>query len=125
MLQFVSFLLFSFVLYFIISFLQHVPFPPRVVFCKRSISSDRSRNCCRAKYIPLILSWATTINKFQGFQAGPSNHNLVRYIVADVSSREDELNRPGLLYVATSRAETLGNKDLPFECSSLFLRHQT
>ena len=97
-----------------------MPFPPCVVLCKRTISSDRSRNCCCAKYIPLIPSWATTINKFQGFQAGPSNHNLVHYIVADVGSCEDELNRPGLLYVATSRAEILGDKDSPFECSSLF-----
>ena len=53
------------------------------------------------------LSWATTINKFQGFKAGPTGNDPIKYVIADSGSKDDELNRPGLGYVASSQGKSM------------------
>ena len=67
------------------------------------------------------LSWATTINKFQGFEAGPSDNDPIKYVIADIGSKDDELNRPGLGYVASSRGKSLIlDANSSIELSSVF-----
>ena len=55
-----------------------------------------------------MLSWATTIHKFQGFEAGFQKHDTVNRIIADISNLQWEKLHPGTTYVVVSRARTLG-----------------
>ena len=70
---------------------------------------------CRRKYVPLILSYARTIHKFQGLTAGPVDEgkikNMYSTIICDPGDRSAEGRAPGLFYTAVSRATTLGNPD--------------
>ena len=72
--------------------------------------------CCKAVYCPLALSFAKTCHTFQGQSAGPVNQgqqpNAVNCVVVDPGNRRFESGAPGLLYMAVSRATTLG------DCSS-------
>ena len=93
--------------------------------CNRSLTSDKNRRCCCATFIPLKLSWATTINKFQGFEAGPTDNDPIKYVIADIGSKDDELNRPGLGYVASSRGKSMKlDANSSIESSSVFLWDQ-
>ena len=62
--------------------------------------------CCICKHCPLVLSWATTVHKFQGFEAGFDEDDTVNYIIADINNLTWE--SPGTAYVVTSRAKTIG-----------------
>eukprot|EP00957_Ditylum_brightwellii_P021092 1589462-Ditylum_brightwellii.AAC.1 len=53
----------------------HVPIPMCIVKCKH--------NCCAVKCCPLILAWASTIHRFQGFEAGPGPHDTVKHLLVD------------------------------------------
>lgn len=69
--------------------------------------------CCKAVYCPLALSFAKTCHTFQGQSAGPVNQgqqpNAVDRVVVDPGDRKFEGSNPGLLYMAVSRATTLGD----------------
>ena len=79
---------------------QHVPIAMHEQYCQRK--------CCTARFCPLELAYATTIHKFQGFEAGFDDGDTVKHIIADVSSLTHEKRCPGTAYVATSRARTIG-----------------
>ena len=79
---------------------KHVPIPMQEVTCKD--------NCCSATYCPLVLSWAMTVHKFQGFEAGFSDDDMVKYIIADMNDLLWEKNHAGTAYTVTSRAKTIG-----------------
>lgn len=70
--------------------------------------------CCKATFCPLTLSFAKTCHTFQGQSAGPVNQgqqpNAVDRVVIDPGDKKFEGNNPGLLYMAVSRATTLGEK---------------
>lgn len=80
---------------------QHVPIPMTEVDC--------SKQCCHASFCPLVLAWATTVHKFQGFEAGFSEKDSVNYIIADLNSLDWEKKNPGTAYVVASRAKTIGH----------------
>lgn len=63
------------------------------------------------RYCPLELSWATTIYKFQGFEAGFDKHDCTKRLIADIDDLKWEHKHPGTAYVATSRAKTIGKYD--------------
>ena len=45
-----------------------------------------SKTCCSACYCPLVLAWATTIHKFQVFEAGFDENDTINYILADINT---------------------------------------
>jgi len=65
--------------------------------------------CCAVKCCPLVLAWAMTIHRFQGFEAGPSIDDLVNHLLVDPGSMQFEHLALGVLYVALSRAKTIGS----------------
>ena len=73
-----------------------------------------SFNCCTRTFIPLELSFARTIHKFQGLQAGPVDAgklpNMFSRIVCDPDAKGAEGRATGLFYTAISRATTLGDQ---------------
>ena len=72
------------------------------------IDIDCPKKCCNARYCPLILAWATTIHKFQGFEAGFGKDDHIKYIIADINTLGWEKLHPGTAYVVASRAKTIG-----------------
>ena len=85
--------------------IQDIPIPPVTVPCKYK--------CCVRTFVPLELSFALTIHKFQGLQAGPVDSgkapNVFQTIICDPDTKAAEARATGLLYTAVSRATTLGN----------------
>ena len=79
---------------------QHVPIPARTTLCRKG--------CCKVVWCPLEISWATTIHKFQGFEAGFDAKDMFRYLIVDPGDLKWEQTCPGALYVALSRAKTMG-----------------
>jgi hypothetical protein len=88
-----------------ISVFKHVP----IRMVEQGCSKNPGHPCCSVHYCPLILSWATTVHKFQGFEAGFDVSDSINRIIADVNDLEWEKKCPGTAYVVTSRAKTLGN----------------
>jgi len=90
---------------------KHVPIPLAQYRCNRSGDST----CCSRTFVPLCLSYARTIHKFQGMSAGPVDPgkipNIFKCIVCDPGERHVEGSALGLFYTAVSRATTLGNDD--------------
>ncbi len=66
------------------------------------------KGCCTVKWCPLEPSWATTIHKFQGFEAGFEDKDMFRHLIVDPGDLRWEQTCPGALYVALSRARTMG-----------------
>jgi hypothetical protein len=82
--------------------LQHVPIAMITKFC------NRKQSCCKVTYCPLVPAWATTIHKFQGFEAGFDKNDQFKHLIVDPGDLTTELQNPGILYVALSRAITIG-----------------
>lgn len=86
--------------------MQSLPIPVVKVNCKHK--------CCQRTYLPLTLSFARSIHKFQGLQAGPTSQdqpsNMYTSLIVDPGTRSREGTCPGLLYTAVSRATTLGDE---------------
>jgi len=59
-------------------------------------------------YWPLVLAWATSIHKFQGFEAGFDKYDQFKHLIVDPGDLITKLLNPGMLYAATSRAKTIG-----------------
>ena len=86
--------------YFTPCVLQHVPIPARTTLCRKG--------CCNVIWCPLEISWATTIHKFQGFEAGFDVNDMFSHLIIDPGDTKWEQSCPGALYVALSRAKTMG-----------------
>lgn len=80
----------------------YIPIPAIETIC--------ASGCCTCKFIPLEISFATTIHKFQGMEAGPGK--TIKIIVVDIGNSLFESNCPGTAYVACSRVSTLENFDI-------------
>jgi hypothetical protein len=87
-------------IYFTSSLFKHVPIPARTTLCRKG--------CCNVTWCPLEISWATTIHKFQGFEAGFGDNDMFRHLIVDPGDTKWEQTCPGALYVALSRAKTMG-----------------
>ena len=77
-----------------------MPIPARTTFCRKG--------CCTVTWCPLEISWATTIHKFQGFEAGFDDSDMFRHLIVDPGDLKWEQTCPGALYVALIRAKTMG-----------------
>ena len=81
-----------------------IPIVPVTHVCKT--------HCCTKTFLPLALSYAKTIHKFQGQNAGPTPpghpENAVQILVCDPGKKEFESRNPGLFYTLLSRATTIG-----------------
>lgn len=75
-----------------------VPIPIAERFCRKG--------CCVMESIPLTVSFARTLHKFQGQQVGPNHSN--KMMVFGPGSCTFEASSPGLLYVGLSRMSTIG-----------------
>ena len=78
---------------------SHVPIPPMVNLCDKF--------CCEMGQLPLQLSFARTLHRFQGVSVGPGH--AIKFMVFDPGHTGFEGNNPGILYTGISRATTLGN----------------
>ena len=78
-----------------------VPIPPIEVTC--------TKRCCTLKYIPLSLAYAKTGHTFQGQNVGP--HHIIPCIIVHPGPKKMEQCCPGLLYMFTSRATTIGTPE--------------
>ena len=76
----------------------HVPIPPWTAPCEKF--------CCEIEQIPLQLSFARTLHRFQGVNVGPEH--AIKSMVFDPGQTGFEGNNPGILYTGISRATTLG-----------------
>lgn len=84
---------------------------------------DCFKRCCHARYCPLVTAWATTVHKFQGFEAGFDKSDTVAHIIADIGPLTWERLNPGTAYVVSSRAKTIGDHSESNPCpynSNLF-----
>ena len=77
-----------------------MPIPARTTLCRKG--------CCTVTWCPLEISWATTIHKFQGFEAGFDANNMFCHLIVNPGDLKWEQTCPGALYVALSRAKTMG-----------------
>ena len=66
------------------------------------------KGCFTVIWCPLKISWATTIHKFQGFEAGFDDSDMFCHLIVDPGDLKWEQTCPGALYVALSRAKTMG-----------------
>lgn len=67
-----------------------------------------NKKCCTVKCCPLVPAWATTIHKFQGFEAGFDDKDQFNRLICDPGDLKWEQTCPGALYTAISRAKTMG-----------------
>ena len=70
-----------------------------------------AKHCCTVTWCPLETSWATTIHKFQGFEAGFDRKDMFNRLIVDPGDLTWEQKCPGALYVSLSRAKTMGTFD--------------
>ena len=68
----------------------------------------------------MVLAWASTVHKFQGFKAGFEETDQVRHIIANLNNLEWEKNHIGTAYVVTSRAKTIGHASDPSKSNLFF-----
>lgn len=90
----------------------------RTIGCKTSIHNS----CCTVQYCPLVAAWATTIHKFQGFEAGKDETDQIKQLIVDPGNIAWEQQCPGALYVALSRAKTMGDDSSPPQNSAIYWR---
>jgi hypothetical protein len=83
---------------------QQVPIP--------TITNRCRFGCCERTFCHLKLSFAKTIDIFQGQNAGPLDvgkpPNPVKTVICDPGSREFEAPNPELFYSIISRGATMG-----------------
>ncbi len=65
-------------------------------------------------FCPLVPAWATTIHKFQGFEAGFDKNDHFQHLIIDPGDIKSKQQQPGL-YIATSCEKTIGDmtQDVP------------
>ena len=55
------------------------------------------------------MAWATTLHKFQGFEAGQGKDDIVNHLIIDPGNLKFKMRTPGSLYKALSRGKTFGD----------------
>ncbi len=86
----------------IIVILQHIPIAMITKTC------NHKQSCCTVTYCTLVTAWATTIHKFQGFEAGFDPNDQFKHLIVDPGDLTTEQQNTGILYAAMSRAKTMG-----------------
>ncbi len=86
----------------IIVILQHIPMAMITKSC------NHKQSCCAVTYSPLVTAWATTIHKFQGFEAGFDPNDQIKHLIVDPGNLTTKQQNPGILYAAISHAKTMG-----------------
>jgi hypothetical protein len=81
---------------------QHVPIAMTTKFC------NQKQSCSKVTYCPLVPAWATTIHKFQGFEAGFDKNDQFKQLIVDPRDLTTKLLNRGTQYVTLSRAKTIG-----------------
>jgi hypothetical protein len=73
------------------------------------------KSCCSVIFCPLAPAWTTTIHTFQGFEAGFDEKDQFQHSIIDPGDIKSKQQQPGLLYVATSHVQTIGDmtQDVP------------
>jgi hypothetical protein len=66
------------------------------------------QSCCPVTFCPLVPSWATTIHKFHGFESGFDKKDQFQHLIINPGDIKPEQQQPVILYVAMSRARTIG-----------------
>jgi hypothetical protein len=61
------------------------------------------------RYCPLVTAWATTIHKFQGFEAWFDPNDQFKHLIVNPGDLTTEQQNLGILYAAMSRAKTMGH----------------
>ncbi len=69
---------------------------------------NRKQSCCTETYCPLVTAWATTIHKFQGFEAGFDPNDQFKHLIVYPGNLTTKQQNPGILYAAMSHAKTIG-----------------
>lgn len=87
---------------------------------KLGCRTNVQRSCCTVEYCPLVPAWATTIHKFQGFEAGKDDTDRIKQLIVDPGDIAWEQQCPGALYVALSRAKTMGDGTSPPQNSAIY-----
>ncbi len=87
---------------FIIVILQHIHIAMITKTC------NHKQSCFTVTYCPLVTAWATTIHKFQGFEAGFDPNDQFKHLIFDPGDLTTKQQYPGILYSAMSRAKTMG-----------------
>jgi len=59
-------------------------------------------------YCPLVPAWETSIHKFHGLEASFDKYDQFKHVIVDPRDLITELLNPGMLYIAMSRAKTIG-----------------
>ncbi len=67
------------------------------------------QGCCLVTFCPFVPSWAKTIHKSQGFEAGFDKNDQFQHLIIDPGDIKTEQQQPGILYVAMSHARTMGD----------------
>jgi len=91
--------------WYLLMYLKHVPIPTLFMNC----NWNRRDPCCHVRFCPLVPAWATTIHKFQGFEAGHDENNRSKYLIIDPGYKGWEQLHTGALYVALSRGKNMSN----------------
>ncbi len=86
----------------IILILQHIPIAMITKIC------NHKQSCCTVTYCPLVTAWATTIHKFQGFEAGFDPNDQFKHLIVNPGDLTTEQQIHGILYAAISHAKTMG-----------------
>ena len=63
---------------------------------------------CIARFCPLILTYATTVHKFQGFKARFNEGDTINHIIADMGNLNWEKKLRRTVFIVASHAKTVG-----------------
>jgi hypothetical protein len=72
---------------------------------------NQKQSCCNVTYCPLVLAWATTIHKFQGFEAGFDKNDQFKNLIVDPGNLTTKLQNPGI--TATTTSSQRAPRELP------------
>lgn len=64
---------------------------------------NQKQSCCQVTYCPLVPAWATTIHKFQGFEAGFDKNDQFKkqeliFLQSNKDSKDDSNNESKMLF---------------------------
>ncbi len=69
------------------------------------------QGCCLVTFCPLVPSWATTIHKFQGFEAGFDKNDQFQYLIVNPGDIKTEQQQPGKTLCSHKLCKNNGRHD--------------